>query len=275
LRLRPFFPPQNLAGAAFEFPLIGSRSSKFVRIRRNRSAFLYAIQGTRSIVLVPCEEPSAWAPPFGFTRGSGGAFFKAVAMQQPIETQRATESLPLFRSEVLCKRERFFGEVLLIRPFSLGFLAWLVTGAVALTYSVLFFGTYTETVPVRGVLLRGQAPNSSQFASPENEASVAVPYLHVTIGPGTQIAIRCLRCPNPAAQFPVIARSVSNLPAPAQKSRSIAAGQMVKLSYQASAASSLKRLLAPGTEVELAIPIGQRRLFELFAPSSFRGKSQP
>jgi hypothetical protein len=76
-------------------------------------------------------------------------------MQQPAETQCATEPLPLFRPEVVCKQERFFGEVLLIRPFSVGFLGWLIIGAAALTCCVLFFCTYTETAPTRVGLWHG------------------------------------------------------------------------------------------------------------------------
>jgi len=187
-------------------------------------------------------------------------------MQQPAETQCATEPLPLFRPEVLCRQERFFGEVLLIRPFSFWFLGRLVIGAAALTSCVLFFGTYTETMPVRGVLWRGPTPQS---------ALVAVPYLHAAVEPGTHIAIRCLHCANPAAQFPAIARSASSLTAQTGKAGSNSARQIMELSYEARAASSFKQSLSPGTAVELTVPVGQRRLFELFEPRSVREKPQP
>jgi hypothetical protein len=197
------------------------------------------------------------------------------AMQQSAETQCATGPLPLFRPEVLCKQGRFFGEVLLIRPFSCGFLGWLTCGAAALTFCVLFFGTYTEMVRVRGVLLRGPTLESLQYTSPEGKALVAVPYLRVAIEPGTHIAMRCLRCADSVAQLPAIAQRVSNLTAPAAKPGSNSARQILELSYEASAATSLKQLSAPGTAVELALPIGERRLFKLFEPCSVRGKSQP
>lgn len=74
-------------------------------------------------------------------------------MPEPLETQTANEALPLFRPEAVAKQERFFGEVLRIRPFSFMFLAWLVFAA-AVTACALFFGTYTETLPVRGVSSR-------------------------------------------------------------------------------------------------------------------------
>jgi hypothetical protein len=190
------------------------------------------------------------------------------AMQQPPQTQCATEPLPLFRPEVSCKQERFFGEVLLIRAFSFGFLGWLVVVAATLTYCVLFFGTYTETAVVRGILLRGAALESSQYSSPKGKALVAVPFSPIAIEPGMHIKMRCLHCADPVAQLPAIAHSVSNSTGPS----ATPAGQILELSYDASA--SLKQLPAPGTAVELALPIGHRRLFELFEPSS-PGKSQP
>jgi len=193
------------------------------------------------------------------------------AMQHPAEFQCATGPLPLFRPEVLSKQERFFGEVLLIRPFSFALLGYLAIGAAALTCCVLFFCTYTETIPVRGVLLRMPTVKSSQFTSLEDEAFVAVPYLHLAIEPGEHIAIRCLHCANPSAQMPVIARGVSNLAARAGKAGSNAR-QIVEVSYEASAVSSFKQSLAPGTSVELALPVGRRRLFQLFEPSSIREK---
>ena len=188
---------------------------------------------------------------------------RSKAMQQPAERECATDPLPLFRPQVLSKQEKFFGEVLLIRPFSFGFLGWLAIGAAALTYCALFFGTYTETVAVRGILLRAPTLESSQFTGPEEEALVAVPYVHAAIEPGTHIAIRCLHCANPLAQFPAIARGVSNLAAPAGRTGSNSARQTLEFSYEGSAPSSFKRLLAPGTAVELALPIGQRRLLEI------------
>lgn len=203
------------------------------------------------------------------------SLLRSSAMRQPAETQCATEPLPLFRPEVLSKQERFFGELLLIRPFSFSFMGWLVIGAAALTYCVLFLSTYTETVPVQGVLLRGPMLKSPQFTRAADEALVAVPYFHVTIEPGTHIAVRCLHCADPAAQFPAITRSVSNLAAPAGKAGSNSARQIVEISYEGSAASSFKQLLAPDTAVELALPIGRRCLFKLFEPSFVRGKPQP
>ncbi len=100
------------------------------------------------------------------------SLLRSRAIQQPTETQCATEPLPLFRPEVLSRHERFFGEVLVIRPFSLGLLACLIIGVAALTYCVLFFGSYTETAPVRLGLWRRPTLESSRSKSPRNQAPV-------------------------------------------------------------------------------------------------------
>jgi hypothetical protein len=91
-------------------------------------------------------------------------------MPDAVETQCATEPLPLFRPEALCKQERFFGEVLLIRPFSFWFLAWLVIGMAALTGTVVFFGTHTKVAIVRGVSSGRSTLRSSQPARTGHDA---------------------------------------------------------------------------------------------------------
>lgn len=82
---------------------------------------------------------------------------------QPGETDSAAEPLPLFRPEALSKQDRFFGEVLRIRPVSFAFLVSLVIGIAAVTCGVLFFGSYTEPPPVRRVLPRGATLKTSRF----------------------------------------------------------------------------------------------------------------
>lgn len=84
---------------------------------------------------------------------------------QPGETDSAAEPLPLFRPEALSKQDRFFGEVLRIRPISFAFLGWLVIGIAAVMCGVLFFGSYTEPSPVRSVLPRGATLKKSRFTS--------------------------------------------------------------------------------------------------------------
>lgn len=59
----------------------------------------------------------------------------------------AQPPLPLFRPEVLASQQhKFYGEALLIRPFSTAFLIWLGVVLTAVVIGVLLLGHYTETV---------------------------------------------------------------------------------------------------------------------------------
>lgn len=182
------------------------------------------------------------------------------------------DPLPLFRPELLSKQERFFGEVLKIRPFSFTLLACFVAVPAALIACGLYFGAYIDTIPVQGVLFRAPTLKGPPSTGSEEEASVSVPNLDFAVQPEMRFAIRCLHCPNPAAPIPAIVRRLSTLAARPEKADPLAARQLLEFSYEASASSS-KHWLTPGIAVELAFPMGRRRLFELFEPSSIGGKS--
>jgi hypothetical protein len=102
------------------------------------------------------------------------------------ETPRAPSSL--FRQEALDNQEqKLHGDILLIRPFSLAFLAWLGTGLTALAVAVLIWGEYTDQARVAGVV---------KASSGRVEASMDVPgrlvaHLHA----GTQVPVICSSCP--------------------------------------------------------------------------------
>ena len=200
---------------------------------------------------------------------------RSTEMTPQAEPASSTEPLPLFRPEVLCKQERFFGEVLSVRPLSFGFFGWLVIG-VALTSCLLLFGVYSETAPVSGILLRSPTSRDLRFASPKESVLIVVPHLQIAVKPGTHIEIRCLHCVNPVARIAAIVQSVSNFVAPAGEVDShTAPRQMVEVVYDDSATPSVKQLLGSGTAVELVFPNGKPRLYELFKPSSISGKSLP
>jgi len=181
---------------------------------------------------------------------------RSEALPDAVETQYETEPLPLFRPEALSKRDKFFGEALLIRPIPTSALAWLVAGFASLVYCVLSFGTYTETASARGIWLPGAS------------ASVEISNPGAAIEPGAHISIRCLRCADWTADVPATVRAVSTLAATGAAAGSASRRQIVALDCQTCA----RRLLAPGTAVELAAPAGRRPLIELFEPSPVRGR---
>jgi hypothetical protein len=64
---------------------------------------------------------------------------QSEASQKPVDGLTANEPLPLFRSEALQAPERFYGEILRIRPFSWAFLGWVAGGFVVAVAGILVF----------------------------------------------------------------------------------------------------------------------------------------
>src|SRR5215467_16350299 len=63
------------------------------------------------------------------------------------------EPLPLFRPEAIAAlQQKFYGEIILIRPFSLMLLCWFALGISAAVLGFLFLGQYTERARVPGVM---------------------------------------------------------------------------------------------------------------------------
>ena len=63
------------------------------------------------------------------------------------------EPLPLFRPEAIAAlQQKFYGEIILVRPFSLMLLCWFALGITAAVLGFLFLGQYTERARVPGVI---------------------------------------------------------------------------------------------------------------------------
>src|SRR5258708_31952631 len=83
--------------------------------------------------------------------------------------------LPLFRPEALAaQQQKFYGQIVLIRPFSLLFFGWLGVAITASIMAFLVLGHYTEKARVPGILLAGR-PSPTLPASPLLTADVYVP----------------------------------------------------------------------------------------------------
>ncbi len=88
--------------------------------------------------------------------------------------QNGVEPLPLFRPEALAAQQhKFYGQIVLIRPFSLLFLGLLGFVIAASTAAFLVLGHYTEKAYVSGILLV-QSSNPTS-ASPQLTADFYVP----------------------------------------------------------------------------------------------------
>lgn len=96
--------------------------------------------------------------------------------------------LPLFRAEALAaQQQKFYGEILLIRPFSLTLLVWLGIGISAAVLGFLLLGSYTEKAHVGGVLLPQRSDlRQADFFFP----SQTVKFVRL----GQSIQIRCPSC---------------------------------------------------------------------------------
>jgi hypothetical protein len=109
-----------------------------------------------------------------------------------------SEPLPLFRPEALAAvQQKFYGEIILIRPFPLMLLGWFAVGIAAAVLGFLLLGQYTERARVSGVVVApfaGSVPSASSL-----EAEFYVPGRWISrLHPGEQLALRCGTC---SAQF--------------------------------------------------------------------------
>jgi hypothetical protein len=118
----------------------------------------------------------------------------ARAMPPPGQNSQAEAAaipLPLFRPEALAAQESQHGEILLIRPLSLGFLIWLGIGVGAVLLTLLFFARIPDAAQASGVLLPAEAGSSAS----RGEAIFDVPSsLAPFVKTGTSLVIRCPGC---------------------------------------------------------------------------------
>jgi hypothetical protein len=178
------------------------------------------------------------------------------------------EPLPLFRPEAIAAlQQKFYGEIILIRPFPLMLLCWFALGITAAVLGFLFLGQYTERAHVPGII------TSSGFA----EAAVYVPARMIAgLHPGTQLTLRCSSCP---AQFARQVGTVLEIPqSPAspsdlsQANLNLAGSSntieiykiKVSLPPQAAQTMQVDPSTQAGVRVEAEIPLGHKPLIKWF-----------
>jgi hypothetical protein len=203
-------------------------------------------------------------------------------MPAPGKTFSSVEShdngtpLPLFRPEaVAALQQKFYGEIILIRPFPLMLLCWFALGITAAVLGFLFLGQYTEKARVPGVITAsGSYPGASGAGT---EAEFYVPgsllgRLHV----GTHLTLRCDSCP---ARFARQMGTVLELPQvpvePAEFSKKdlglagpvdTVAIYKIKVSLPPQAAQTMQvnPSTQAGVRVEAEIPLGHKPLIKWF-----------
>jgi hypothetical protein len=181
------------------------------------------------------------------------------------------EPLPLFRPEAIAAlQQKFYGEIILVRPFSLMLLCWFALGITAAVLGFLFLGQYTEKARVPGIIsassLSNPGPAGAEFYLPANLRD----RLHV----GAQLTLRCDSCPTKFARQVGTVLEVPQAPvAPAELSQKNLAGPAdkipvykIKVSLPPQAAQDMQvdPSTQAGVRVEAEIPLGHKPLIKWF-----------
>lgn len=188
-----------------------------------------------------------------------------------------SEPLPLFRPEAIAAlQQKFYGEIILVRPFSLMLLCWFALGITAAVLGFLFLGQYTDRARVPGVITASGfsypgasgAGTGAEFYVPGN----LLARLHV----GDQVPLRCDSCPAKLARQVGTVLEIPQAPVePAelsQKNLGLAGPAAespvyrIKVSLPPQAAQTMQLNPSPqtGVRVEAEIPLGHKPLIKWF-----------
>ena len=185
--------------------------------------------------------------------------------------------LPLFRPEALAAvQQKFYGDIILIRPFSLMLLGWFAVGIAAAVLGFLLLGQYTERARVPGLVAVTPSAGPGSPAA-KLEAEFYVPGRWISrLHPGKQLALRCETC---SAQFaPQIGTVLEVSDAPLEQAElsrvdldltgpayKIPVYKIkVSLPPQAAQFAQLNPSPQTGVRMEAEIPLGRKPLIQWF-----------
>jgi len=183
-----------------------------------------------------------------------------------------SEPLPLFRPEAIAAlQQKFYGEIILVRPFSLMLLCWFALGITAAVLGFLFLGQYTERARVPGLVsassLSDPVGSGAEFYVPGNLRD----RLHV----GSQLTLRCDLCPAKFAHQRGTILDITQTPMDptefSQKNPGLV-GPLDKSIYkikvslppQAAQTMQVNPSTQAGPKVEAEIPLGHKPLIKWF-----------
>lgn len=183
-------------------------------------------------------------------------------LEPKIEPQCTEQPLPLFRPEALAaQQQKFYGEILLIRPLSLTLFVWLGIGLASAVIGFLLLGQHTERIRVSGIILSGQSANSSNSTS--SQANLYVPERAVSFVRTGESVVLQSPARREAAVVTEISKSALSAEAIATQSGLSVAEPMYKVTLTLSAEAA-----QDGTRVEAEIPLKKQPLLRwLFRPS--------
>jgi hypothetical protein len=193
-----------------------------------------------------------------------------------------TQPLPLFRPEAIAAvQQKFHGEIILVRPFSLMLLGWFAVGITAAVLGFLLLGQYTERARVHGRMTISNTADARSSSSSLG-AELYVPGSWIgQLHRGSKLSLRCEAC---SAQFARQIGTVLEIPdAPlgqtelSQMDLNLAGPvdkipvykipmYKIKVSLPPQAAQILQLNPSPqtGMRVEAEIPLGRKPLIKWF-----------
>jgi hypothetical protein len=185
--------------------------------------------------------------------------------------------LPLFRPEAIAAlQQKFYGEIILVRPFSLMLLCWFALGITAAVLGFLFLGQYTERARVPGVFTSSGLTHPGASGAGTGAEFYVPASLRDRVHVGAQLALRCDSCP---AKFTRQVGTVLEVPQapvdPAELSQrnptmagSLDNSQIYKIKVslppQAAQAMQVNPSTQAGAKVEAEIPLGHKPLIKWF-----------
>jgi hypothetical protein len=180
----------------------------------------------------------------------------------------SAQPLPLFRPEaVAAVQQKFYGETILIRPFSLVLLCWFALGITAAVLGFLFLGQYKESVRVPGIMNVARAALAQK-----SSAELYVPARWIDrVHPGDQLSLRCESCSAKSARQTGTVLQVPDAPLAPQELSQIdldTSGPIYKivvsLTPQAAQITQLNPSPQTGMRVVAEIPLGRKPLIKWF-----------
>jgi hypothetical protein len=181
---------------------------------------------------------------------------RSQASQERSNRSSPSDPLPLFRPEALVAPEKFYGDVLLIRPFPVAMLVWVALGITGALLSFLVSARYEDSARTYGVVVE------PVLEAPLGDLQVEIPVTTrwlLGLRPGRPAAIRCPSCADPSAW--IAATILQVVPSPiASQSDKNHHNARISLTVSSRPGAQDARQMQPGTRVEFAMPFDQRPL---------------
>jgi hypothetical protein len=163
----------------------------------------------------------------------------------------------LFRPEaVAAQQQKFYGDIVLIHPFSLTFLTLLAVFLVSIVFGFLILEPYTDVAHVSGILPASRSSSDREPLAKLYVPSRAIPFMR----PGENLLVRCSAC-TPDRQSGRV-REVSTSPLQPAELVSEAGIHSEQPLYRVTVALVHDNPLQSRTEIEADLPLDRKPLLK-------------